>query len=672
MNNIDLSELEEIQDAETTGGWTPIGTNSFTGVFDGGDFTISGLVINIEDSSTSEEDVCAGLFGYVGSGGVVKNVKVEGAEIDVTVTGNARTYAGIIAGRCAGDISGCTSSGSVNVTAAATYRVGGIAGYIHGNVNVTGCTNTASIRVTETGNSNKYANVGGIAGYAENVINIINCKNGGTVTGGASSSAGGIAGYFYYYWDSMVNDYAYNAVTLNGCENSGEVTGNLAGGIAGQIRNYVNEAALVRLTNCTNSGNVNEIGNSSMVGGFVGYVDYASVVDIVNSSTQGTVEGATCGGIAGCLDSSAKITADSATTWDKASNPTLTEIGYPSNYTTGATAQEQLMYKITAAAGVGGTITPNDECPVMEGESQTFTITANEGYVIDHLLIDGTANTDLSGQSTGAYTFSDVRGAHTIEAYFRLDGSTPPDTDPEPTPTTYTITTTASEGGTISPSGELSVTEGEKQTFTVKANEGYVIEAVTADGQAIAEAAGKTEYTFEITVTKSQTVSATFKLSGGTTPDDDVTGEVTASGGSTITDMSSTNLSDEESKNAMANASQSGENITPLGAFTLNVTHNGGPAEFVVHLHKELTFTGTPVVIIERKDKSAYTIFDATYANKTISFSVDRLEDYFSSNTVVIADKTSAPGGGGGGGCSAGFGALALLAIAPLALKRRK
>ena len=205
------------------------------------------------------------------------------------------------------------------------------------------------------------------------------------------------------------------------------------------------------------------------------------------------------------------------------------------------------------------------------------------------------------------------------------------------------------------------------------------------NGQPQTDASGKTEYTFDIVVDGDKTVSATFKLSDGTTPDDDVTGEVTASGGSTITDMSSTNLSDEESKNAMANASQSGENITPLGAFTLNVTHNGGPAEFVVHLHKELTFTGTPVVIIERKDKSAYTIFDATYANKTISFRVDELKDYFSSNTVVIADKTSAPGGGsadndtntntgggGGGGCSAGFGALALLALVPLALKRRK
>ena len=49
---------------------------------------------------------------------------------------------------------------------------------------------------------------------------------------------------------------------------------------------------------------------------------------------------------------------------------------------------------------------------------------------------------------------------------------------------------------------------------------------------------------------------------------------------------------------------------------------------------------------------------------------------------VTVVDKveiqpggdssTGGDSGGGGGGCSAGFGALALLAIAPLALKRRK
>ena len=459
---IDLSELQGEAD-----GWTPIGKDqnyAFRGIFDGGDFTISGLVINIE--SNSHSDVYAGLFGYVGSGGVVKNVKVADAKINVTVTGNAYTCAGVIAGYCNGDIIGCSTGGTVNVTTAYSYNVGGIVGYIQNYGDVTDCENTASIQVTETGNDYIYANVGGIAGYAENVNNIVNCKNGGTVTGGAESSAGGIAGYFGYNYNYYEDENAYEAVTLNGCENSGEVTGNRAGGIAGQIRNDVDEAALVRLTNCTNSGDVKGIGDGSYSGGIVGYVEDNSAVKLESCSAAGMVTGdsetATCGGIAGCLASNAAITADPATTWDKASNPTLTEIGSDPNYTT----------------------------------------------------------------------------------------------------TEHIITATAHEGGTITPSGEFSVTDGEKQTFTVKANEGYVIETVTADGQAMADAAGKTEYTFEITVTKSQTVSATFKLSDGTTPDDDGT--------------------------------------TP---------DDGG---------------------------------------------------------------TTPDSGGGGGGCSAGFGALALLALVPLALKRRK
>ena len=56
--------------------WTPIGSFSpyapFTGTFDGGGHTISGLYI---DGNSSNR----GLFGYVGSGGTVKNLNVSGS-----------------------------------------------------------------------------------------------------------------------------------------------------------------------------------------------------------------------------------------------------------------------------------------------------------------------------------------------------------------------------------------------------------------------------------------------------------------------------------------------------------------------------------------------------------------------------------------------------------------
>ena len=54
--------------------WTPIGSesNQYTGTFDGGGHTISGLYIN-------SEETYAGLFGVVGEGGTVKELTVDGS-----------------------------------------------------------------------------------------------------------------------------------------------------------------------------------------------------------------------------------------------------------------------------------------------------------------------------------------------------------------------------------------------------------------------------------------------------------------------------------------------------------------------------------------------------------------------------------------------------------------
>ena len=59
----------------------------------------------------------------------------------------------------------------------------------------------------------------------------------------------------------------------------------------------------------------------------------------------------------------------------------------------------------------------------------------------------------------------------------------------------YTITTTASEGGTINPSGKVAVAENGSQDFTVIANSGYSISSVTVDGGAIVERKAEGTYT---------------------------------------------------------------------------------------------------------------------------------------------------------------------------------
>ena len=49
------------------------------------------------------------------------------------------------------------------------------------------------------------------------------------------------------------------------------------------------------------------------------------------------------------------------------------------------------IWRVDAAAGEGGTINPNGAVAVKQGESKTFTITANEGYKIASVTVDGKA-----------------------------------------------------------------------------------------------------------------------------------------------------------------------------------------------------------------------------------------------------------------------------------------
>lgn len=71
-------------------------------------------------------------------------------------------------------------------------------------------------------------------------------------------------------------------------------------------------------------------------------------------------------------------------------------------------------HTITATAGANGSISPSGKVEVVEGADQAFSITANEGYEIESLKVDGAAISTAT-----SYTFTNVRAAHTIEATFK-------------------------------------------------------------------------------------------------------------------------------------------------------------------------------------------------------------------------------------------------------------
>ena len=143
-------------------GWTPIGTdydNAYTGTFDGGGHTITGLTFTTNDEY-------AGLFGWLNRAGTVKNVVMEGVQI----TSN-QIYGGSIGGVVGygwGTIENCSVSGSVS----GTVYVGGVVGVQIGG-SITGCSSSATVKGT--------VDVGGVAGQTNSSATLTACYATGNV-----------------------------------------------------------------------------------------------------------------------------------------------------------------------------------------------------------------------------------------------------------------------------------------------------------------------------------------------------------------------------------------------------------------------------------------------------------------------------------------------------------
>ncbi|MEN8228770.1 MAG: T9SS type A sorting domain-containing protein [Bacteroidota bacterium] len=150
---------------------------------------------------------------------------------------------------------------------------------------------------------------------------------------------------------------------------------------------------------------------------------------------------------------------------------------------------DRWIYVITASAGTGGSISPSGKVYVWRNASRTFNISANSGYEISDVLVDGESQGAVS-----SYTFSKVNSDHTISATF--------------SPKEYTVTATADYGGEISPSGGVTVAHGSDQTFIITANEGNDILDVLVDGVSVGPVSS---YTFA-DISSDHTISVTFDI----------------------------------------------------------------------------------------------------------------------------------------------------------------
>ena len=202
--------------------WVPIGTSNyyFSGIYDGGGFTISGMCSPLELENGQ------GLFGYVRS--VNKEVRLKNINISAN---NYKTGASVVSSVVGSQtaqayIENCSNSASI---ASIYNNVGGIAGYASYSSFV-GCYNEGDVfivgsygggivgSVSSVTIINSY-NIGGVKGVGDGVggisgpyAKVFNCYNLGTVKSLSGSYYGGISGGSYS-----------SAPTIKNCFNVGKV-----------------------------------------------------------------------------------------------------------------------------------------------------------------------------------------------------------------------------------------------------------------------------------------------------------------------------------------------------------------------------------------------------------------------------------------------------------------
>lgn len=164
--------------------FTPIGISGhyYTGTFDGMGYEIKGLYIDSNENETKY----VGLFGYIGVGGILRNIRVVDGSVSYSGYLSTMDYNNYVGGICGYSdycvISECFNGGEVS----GVDNTGGICGYnFHGKI--VNCHNKGNVSSDYT-----YGDVGGICGYNFGSGRISCCYSTGEITG--SRDAAGVGG----------------------------------------------------------------------------------------------------------------------------------------------------------------------------------------------------------------------------------------------------------------------------------------------------------------------------------------------------------------------------------------------------------------------------------------------------------------------------------------------
>lgn len=301
-----------------------IATQPFKGVYDGGNYTISGVAIN-----NTATQAC-GLFGYT-EGATLKNITIKDSEfvsshinvgalagvafdttfenvnVDAVVSGTAtikfiepadsKDYEVSNAGGVAGYVNGCTMEGVTFSGAAksASQNCGGIVAYAAGT-KFNKCTLAKGATVDAISHF-----CGGMAARARFLSTFDNCVVDGCVSNFTDNYTGGITAH-------LTSGYAKNClVSQSACISS---RGDHTGGIVGALQPFetLNAEGTNGTAHVIDCINYAFIPGEDNVGGIVGYqgnITADRACNIINCVSYGDVHSyVTCaGGIAGCISS---------------------------------------------------------------------------------------------------------------------------------------------------------------------------------------------------------------------------------------------------------------------------------------------------------------------------------------------------------------------------------
>ena len=314
-----------------------------------------------------------GLFGFVGSGGVVRDVNLANAQ----VSGGDGVWAGALVGDLDGVVMNASSSGQVSVGS--------------------GTNNTNTGATFGFGGVYANANAGGLVGFSDGLI--VNSHSSANVLGGGAS-AGGLVGVIAGF-GSITNSSASGAVTV-GDNDTGQTP--TAGGLVGLASGFSTLGLNLPSLNISGSSATGSAsgGNFADVGGSPPASDVFEAA-ISNSFATGAVSDSGpsfAGGFAGELDAATTTTsyANGAVTQTGAGSGTANDSvgGFVGLLTDGASITQS--YSSGAVQSVGAAVgDANTLAGGFAGEVTGLGSSVSNSYSLGAVTVTSTSNADIGG-----------------------------------------------------------------------------------------------------------------------------------------------------------------------------------------------------------------------------------------------------------------------------------